>query len=410
MKNNDKAESETEKKQQKKSNKGFYIAPLVLVGTVLLLWILVQLKPLLIALVFAITLASAITPVAETLEKKKIPRMVTVVLIFLIVGIVYSVLVSALYPTLKEQAISLYESLPNYADTISRTYSRLAASIGENVGAVPSLSVSPAEVKNILSKASQHAVHLTSDIVTVGATAILVMFLTAYFVMEADLIWPKLLVWLPSKKRARAASLIRPIESRLGGYIRGQLLVCVAVSLFLTTGLFILKVDHALLLGALSGLLNLVPFVGSMITAVLALVVAFNQSPQLALLVFLLFALEQWVESNLIVPNLLGKQVELHPLIVLFAILIGASLLGVAGALIAVPIATVLVFLAQEFYLKPLQAEESTSDGSAGSDADIDAFAGAAAILAATPAEPVPTSKSEEAIKIDVSETSKDDA
>lgn len=384
-----------------KRDRGYFIAPLVLVGTVLALWTLVQLKILLIALVFAITLASAIAPVAETLEKKKIPRMVTVVIVFLLVGVIYAFLGTALFPTLKEQALSLYQNLPNYADSITNTYNKLQATVGDTAP-IGNLTISSSEIKNILSKASAHAVHVTSDIATVAATSLLIMFLTAYFVMEADLIWPKLLEWLPSKKRARAASLIRPIESRLGGYIRGQLLVCVAVSLFLTTGLCLLKVDHALLLGALSGLLNLVPFVGSMITAVLALVVSFNQSPQLALLVLLLFALEQWVESNLIVPNLLGKQVELHPLIVLFAILIGATLLGVAGALIAVPMATVIVLLSQEFYLKPLKEKEAT-EASDKPVLEIDSFADAAAILAESRPEPA----SEAANKIDIGETTK---
>jgi len=409
MKNDDEVSSEPKWMRHRGRGRGYLKGPLVLVGIVLLLWILKELKVLLIALVFATTLASAITPVAENLETKKIPRWLTVVVIFMIVGVVYSFLVAALFPTLKEQALSLYDNLPRYADSIGNTYSQLRTMLGESAP-VGAFTVSPDEIKNLVTKASAHAFHLTSDLLTVGATSILVMFLTAYFVVEANDMWPKLLEWLPKKRRARAASLIRPIESRLGGYIRGQLLVCVAVSLFLTIGLSVLKVDHAILLGALSGLLNLVPFVGSMITAVLALVVSFNQSPQLALMVLLLFALEQWFESNVIVPNLLGKQVELHPLIVLFAILIGASLLGVAGALIAVPIATVTVLLAQEFYLKPLKEKEGELDsgGEETKPVDIDSFANAAAILAETRPEPSSKNESEEKSVINVSETSKE--
>ncbi|MDZ4835645.1 MAG: AI-2E family transporter [Candidatus Melainabacteria bacterium] len=364
----------------------YYKGPLVLIGAVILIWILIQIKIILIALVFAITLASSIAPVAEHLElNKKIPRAATVAMIFVIVGVIYAVLVLALFPTLKEQAQSLYSSFPSYAERIAAMYSKLSISLGDNVG---TFAVSTAEIKNILSKASGHAIHFTSDLVTVFATAILVMFLTAFFVVEAKDIWPKLLEWLPRAKRERAATLIRPLESRLGGYIRGQLLVCLAVSTFLTIGLSLLKVEHALLLGALSGLLNLVPFVGSMITAVLSLVVAFNQSPELAGAVFLLFAAEQWAESNVIVPNLLGKQVELHPLIVLFSILIGASLIGVAGALIAVPLATAGVLLATEFYLKPLREKERLSAQNADRFDNSDAFAHAATILSESRSEP----------------------
>jgi predicted PurR-regulated permease PerM len=231
---------------------------------------------------------------------------------------------------------------------------------------------------------------MTSDIVTVAATAILVLFLTAYFVVEAKVMWPQLLAWLPKEKAARAATLIRPLEARLGGYIRGQLLVCLAVSTFLTIGMSLLRVEHALVLGLLSGLLNLVPFVGSMTTALLAILVAFNQSPMLAGAVVLLFVFEQWVESNLIVPNLLGKQVELHPLVVLFAILIFASILGVAGALIAVPVATAGMFLAEEFYLRPMKNREAEEEvrvarAAEAQSEDIDrSYEAAAAILSET--------------------------
>lgn len=331
--------------------------PLALVIIVLILWLCFELRALLVALLFSLTLASAIAPVAEKFQKKwQVSRTLTVLAVYVIVGVAYSFLVAALFPTLKEQALSLYQHLPSYADGINNLYNHIRELLGENAD---SFKIGSSEIKAFMSRVTGHAVHFTTDLVTVIATAILVMFLTAYFVIEADDIWPKVLSWLPRHMRQRAAGIIRPLESRLGGYIRGQLLVCCAVSVFLSVGLTLLQVEHGLLLGALSGLLNLVPFVGSMITAVLAILVAFNQSPWLAAAVAGLFAVEQWIESNIIVPKVLGKQVELHPLIVLFAILIGATLMGVPGALIAVPVATAGVFLAEEFYWRPLQKRES---------------------------------------------------
>jgi len=383
---------------------------LTFVGTILLLWLCWELRALIIAVIFSLTLASAIAPVAEFCEWRwKIKRVFTVVVIFAVVGALYSVLVAALFPTLKEQALSLYEHLPRYADGINEYYNHIRELLGERAD---SFTVSSTEIKAFVQRLSGHALHLTSDLVTVIATSILVMFLTAYFVIEANDMWPKLLSWLPREKRAAAAATIRPLEARLGGYIRGQLLVCLAVSTFLTIGLSLLRVEHALLLGALSGLLNLVPFVGSMITAVLAILVAFNQSPTLALLTVGLFAAEQWFESNVIVPNLLGKQVELHPLVVLFAILIFASILGVSGALIAVPVATATVFLFEEFYKRPMQrreeAEAAATDFSSTAAGETDhTYSNAAAILSET--KPQPTIKiNEPAETVTSPEVSKD--
>ncbi|MCA9818677.1 MAG: AI-2E family transporter, partial [Cyanobacteria bacterium HKST-UBA01] len=202
------------------------------------------------------------------------------------------------------------------------------------------------------------ALAFTSDAITALATGVLVTFLTAYFVIEAPHIWPRLLRWVPHEHRDRIAATIKPLESRLGGYVRGQILVSLAVGTFIGIGLKVLGVHHALILAVLAGLLNLVPFVGSLLTAVLAILVAFNQSLTLAICTVILYMVEQWFESNFIVPQLLGTQVELHPLVVLFSILIGASLMGLAGALIAVPIATATMYIAEEFYLKPLNANE----------------------------------------------------
>ncbi len=330
--------------------------PLILVGLLLLLWLLWEMRAIVVAVLFSITLASAIAPVAEAMEKRKISRVATVVLVYILVGILYSVLFAALFPTLKEQALSLYDKLPNYASGLNDLYFRIREMLGESVGAI---AVSPTDIRGFVAKLSGHALHFTSDLVTVIVTGILVLFLTGYFVIEANDLWSKLLDWVPQENRARAAGLIRPLEARLGGYIRGQLMVSLAVSVFLTIGLSLLRVEHAILLGSLSGLLNLVPFVGSMITAVLAVLVAFSQSPMLAGATVLLFVAEQWLESNIIVPNLLGKQVELHPLVVMFSILIGASIMGVPGALIAVPLATAGMFFAEEFYLRPLKQKES---------------------------------------------------
>lgn len=174
--------------------------------------------------------------------------------------------------------------------------------------------------------------------------------------------WPHLLLWLPEYRREKFASLIRPLELRLGGYVRGQVLVSVAVALILGTGLTLLKVKYSLILGLIAGLMNIVPFVGSIITCVFSVVVAANQSPMLGLATMGLFAFEQWLESNFIVPHLIGKNVDLHLLIVLFSLLIGGTLFSLAGAVIAVPLASAILFLAREFYLKEINPQLAAED------------------------------------------------
>jgi predicted PurR-regulated permease PerM len=193
---------------------------------------------------------------------------------------------------------------------------------------------------------------MTAGIVGLILNAALTGFLAAYFTIEAEQIWPTLLNWLPGSARARVGSLIAPLEFRLGGYVRGQLLVAIGVAIILVAGLYILGIKYALVLGILAGLMNVIPYVGSFIACAFAVVVAFNQAPMLAGAVLLLYVIEQWVESSFLVPIFLGHHASLHPLVVLFSIIIGASLMGLPGALISVPITSACVYLAQEFYLK----------------------------------------------------------
>ena len=319
-----------------------------------------QIQAVFVALVISLTLASAIAPVAEWMEAKlKCPRVVTVILVYTGTILVYSTLAYFLYPTLKEQAKDLIDGFPSYSSGISSHYRDLMSIVQETAGLDP---LSPDDVKNVVKGVPSRPLVFTSEAITALATGVLVTFLTAYFVIEAPNIWPRLMRWVPHEHRDRIAATIKPLESRLGGYVRGQILVSLAVGTFIGVGLKILGVPHALILAVLAGLLNLVPFVGSLLTAVLAILVAFNQSLTLAACTVILYMIEQWFESNFIVPQLLGNQVELHPLVVLFSILIGASLMGLAGALIAVPIATATMYIAEEFYLKPLNENENENE------------------------------------------------
>lgn len=353
------------------------------------LWFVVELRSLLLTLVFALTLASAIAPLAEKLEKYRVPRLATVIGVYIVVGLVYAFAAVSLFPPLKEQTVNLIQHIPSYFQGLNDWYDKLRLSLGDTTIPSGPKHLETPDFGTLALKLGRQTLDVTSDLLGGVVNAIVVLFLTAYFVIEAETIWAKLLLWLPAEWRPRAASLIKPLEGRLGGYVRGQMLVSLAVALVLGTGLSLLGVKYSLVLGVMAGLLNLVPFVGSILTAVFATLIAANQSLALGGLTVLLFGIEQWLESNVIVPQLLGKQVELHPLIVLFSILIGATVLGLAGALVAVPLATAIVFLAQEFYFYRINPRDVSATDPSPSNVPV-------AAPDATPAAPPVEPKSKE--------------
>ncbi len=313
--------------------------------TVLLMWVAVQVQSILICTFMAIILASAIAPAAEILERQKVPRTVTVIGLYILIAIVYAVLAISLIPVIKEQAQQLFSVIPQYLKQLLESVDKIQNIAGNYAGADAVNNMDYATMAQDLgTKALGKTINFTHDVLEAILNGIFILFLTSYFVIEADKMWPQLLLWLPPHRREKAATLIRPLESRLGGYVRGQVLVSVAVAIILGTGLTLLQVKYSLILGLIAGLMNIVPFVGSIITCVFSIVVAANQSPMLGLATFGLFAFEQWLESNFIVPHLIGKNVDLHPLIVLFSLLIGGTLFGLPGAVIAVPLASAILF------------------------------------------------------------------
>lgn len=326
---------------------------LYLLLIVIMVKLVLELNTLLICLIMSVTLAAALTPVADRLEKKTIPRMVTVAGVYCLAFALYSLVACVLWPILVKQSQDLFNSMPGVIQWLTNRSDHLTTLVQPLI-APESLKSLPEKIISLGQKMALGALKFTGNLFSFLINGIFVLFLTAYFTVEGPHLVPALIKWLPVNARQRATLIVPALTNRLGGYVRGQLLVSLAVASIISVGLSLIGVESALVLGIISGLLNLVPFIGSFITMILAVIIAFKQAIWMGLAVLGLFVVEQWLESNFIVPNLLGKQVDLHPLVVLFAVIIGGTTMGLAGALIAVPLATISLFFAEEFYYKKL--------------------------------------------------------
>ncbi len=324
-------------------------------GVILLAW---ELRVLLLDVILAVTAASAIAPIAEKLESKGINRAVTVIGVYGLICLFYAGVAIALSVPLTEQAKLLAEQLPRFSLIIQDWWTHLLSIVGDKVDA---LDIQATDLREPAISIAKKTLSLTAGFMGLALNAVLVLFLAAYFVIEAKHIWGSLLLWIPKHNRDRARSLIDPLANRMGGYVRGQLLVSTAVAAVFAVGFTVIGLKYGLVLGIVAGVLNLIPYVGSLTATFLALFIAASDSLQMVGLTFAVFAIEQFAETNFIVPLLLGKNVDMHPLVVMFSILIGGSLAGAAGALAAVPTAAAVLLLAEELYFKPLN-DESPAD------------------------------------------------
>jgi len=170
------------------------------------------------------------------------------------------------------------------------------------------------------------------------ATLFSLLVISIYISLDWLNIKKRLFSLFPRKVQEDAQDTISEIETNIGEWIKGQLFLMLVIGVVSFLGLFVLGVDYAIALGLISGLLEFVPMIGPLISAVLAGVIGFSMSPVKGFGVIILFTLIQQLENNLLVPKIMQKVSGFSPLIILFALLIGSEFFGVVGALVAVPL------------------------------------------------------------------------
>lgn len=173
-----------------------------------------------------------------------------------------------------------------------------------------------------------------------------------YFMADKTIIKNGVIRIFPNEMKEKASDIYENISHKVGGYVIAQLLSMFAVGLLTAVGLFLIKVDYALLLGLVTGVLDIIPIIGPTVALILCLIMA-NQMGLIALvLVVVVFLAAQWISNNFVRPVVFGKFLDLHPLVIIFALLVAAQFLGVWGVILAPAIASLVCVLFDEIYLK----------------------------------------------------------
>jgi predicted PurR-regulated permease PerM len=332
---------------------------LLSVPLLLLLW---QLRSLIVLTMISIVLAASIAPIVDWAEQMKVPRWLAVVLIYL--GLLATMIGTVLLigPTIVEQIQRLISQVPvalrnlyNVAETWALNFNNsrpdLASDLLNQILDVQGLT-------RWLIRSSQQLL-IRSYSVTTGLVGgvfslILAIFLSGYMLADSKTLVNNFLRLLPQPWDERLAAQVMPMSNRMGSYIRGRLLVSSILAITITVSLSLLGLsDFALGLGAISGVTNLIPFLGPVLGAIPALVVASSQGGWLILWVLLLFVILQNVETYLLDPLLVGSSVGVHPLYQLLAVLGGTQVLGIIGALVVPPWIAGGAVLLENLYLRP---------------------------------------------------------
>lgn len=312
--------------------------PLVfqVVGVIAAVWLVVHTWQVWLLVVTALIFAAAILPAARFFERYRVPRSVTVLGIYVAIAGVLALMGRLLWPALSEQGQQFMDQLPRMVENVKSWLSTLRLWAEQWGASIPTPKRENLEA--LLGSALGNTFKFTAGAVGAVVGLLGVLVIAAYVVIDAELLGRGLLRLVPRRQRDAVADLAEPVLDRMGAYVRGQLAVSVCVGAILATGLSLLGVKYALLIGALAAVLNVVPWIGSFVASILGIVAALNDSFGLAVATAALFAGSNVVEAKLLVPYLVGRATGLHPLAVLLALLAGAHLAGLIGALVAVPL------------------------------------------------------------------------
>jgi predicted PurR-regulated permease PerM len=315
------------------------------------LWLLVHTWQLWLLVFTALIVAAAMLPAAGALERYRVPRGVTVLAIYGGAAGILALVGRLLWPALTEQWRQFLAQLPRLVDHLRGWLGGLDLPSGPWPPALPEFK--PETFQGLVGVLVSNTLQVTAGAVGFVLGLVTIAVIAAYLVIDADRIGTTLLALLPPRARKPAAALAPRVLARIGGYVRGQLLSSLCVGAVLAAGLALLGVRYALLIGVLAAVLNVVPFVGSLVAAVLGILSALNQSPGLALATAALFWGTNALEGKFLAPHFVGRATGLHPLAVLLALFAGAHLAGLIGALVAVPCVAAAWEVVRALWLEP---------------------------------------------------------
>lgn len=316
-------------------------------------WLLFYLRDLVLVVLTAVVIASAMDPAVRAFMRWKVPRIAAVIILYLLVIGFIAGMFYVFVPSLLGDFTGLISSLPNYLDLLNRigAYNQYADIFGLPSAAnlSPSDLVAQAQESFHLSGIFGNAFGAAASVFGGLFSFVLIFVLSFYFTMSQTGINDFIYVITPRKYRAYMLDLWERSKKKIGLWMQGQLLLGVIMGVLVYLGLTILGIEHALLLAVLAAFFELIPVFGPTLAAVPAILIGFaGGGLTMGLLVIALYIILQQFENHLIYPLVVTKVVGVPPLLVILGLIIGAKLAGFLGILLSVPVVATLQELVRD--------------------------------------------------------------
>ena len=342
-------------------------ATLVLIFVALSFWLLYRFYQVVFILFITIMIGTVIRPVVTWLHQRGLPPIVGVILVYLLLLALLLSFVLVLFPMIIEQGITIATEVPVYYQNLREwmvTYpNQLIFSLSEFLPTTLSgLEPTQQTGQQMLASAGQALGYVSSvAMVIFMATAILVM--AFHWTLDGPRTIQSLLQLVPKDQRDSISELISAMETKVGFYIAGQGILCMVIGVMALVAYLLIGLPNALVLALVAGVLEAVPMIGPILGAIPAAVIALSIAPSKLLWVIVATLAIQKMENSVLVPRVMRKAVGVNPFVSLLAIFAFTSLFGIAGALMAIPLAAIIQLLLENFLFKPAALESEVSAG-----------------------------------------------
>ncbi|MDG7707379.1 AI-2E family transporter [Streptococcus pneumoniae] len=318
-----------------------------------------------------------LNPIADWMEKHKVNRVIAITIVFVIIALFIIWGLAVAIPNLQRQVLTFARNVPVYLEDIDRIVNGLVAQhlpddFRPQLEQVLTNFSSQATV--LASKVSSQAVNWVSAFISgasqVIVALIIVPFMLFYLLRDGKGLRNYLTQFIPRKLKEPVGQVLSDVNQQLSNYVRGQVTVAIIVAVMFIIFFKIIGLRYAVTLGVTAGILNLVPYLGSFLAMLPALVLGLIAGPVMLLKVVIVFIVEQTIEGRFVSPLILGSQLNIHPINVLFVLLTSGSMFGIWGVLLGIPVyasAKVVISAIFEWYkvvsgLYELEGEEVKSE------------------------------------------------
>jgi predicted PurR-regulated permease PerM len=343
-------------------------ATLVLVLVALGFWLLYRFNQVVFILFIAIVLGTVIRPIVTWLHRRGLPRMVGLILVYILLLALFISFVLLLVPLILKQGTTITAALPGYYQSLrawmvnypNQLMVRLGAFLPATLpGLMPVLQPTGPQV---LATAEQALGYLSTTARSIF-TAIVILVLAFYWTLDGPRSIQSLLLLVPPGQRESISKLISAMETKVSSFIAGQGVLCLVIGILALVAYLIIGLPNALVLALVAGIMEAVPMIGPLLGATAAGLVALSIAPIKLVWVILATVIIQQLENNLLVPRVMRKAVGVNPFVTLLAFFAFSSLFGIAGALMAIPMAAIIQLLLDRFVFHTAVLESEVSSG-----------------------------------------------